>query len=170
MVTMANFKCCFAYTKVNFFYIASSICSGFMQVIQCNMKIVSYLDVSFNLNHSNNKPFHKPNSKIIYIHKDSNHRPNILKQISTSTKKQISISSPRKTIFKESKETYQTALEKSGYRQTLKYHLANENVNNNIQDRKENIICFNTPFSVNVKAKVGNFFRNLIRKHPSPTS
>ena len=44
-------------------------------VIQCNMKIVNYLDVTFNLNNSNYKPYHKPDNKILYIHTDSSHPP-----------------------------------------------------------------------------------------------
>ena len=48
-------------------------------VIQCNMKIVNYLDVSLNLNNSNYKPLHKPDNEILYIYKDSNHPLNILK-------------------------------------------------------------------------------------------
>ena len=61
--------------------------------IHCNMKIVNYLDVSLNLNNSNYKPYHKPDNKISYIHKDSNHPPSILKQIPTSIEKRISTSS-----------------------------------------------------------------------------
>ena len=33
-------------------------------VIQCNMRIVNYLDVSRNLNNSNYKPYHKPYNEI----------------------------------------------------------------------------------------------------------
>ena len=49
-------------------------------IIQCNMKIVNYVDVSFNLNNSNYKPYHKPDNEILYIDKDSNHPPSIIKQ------------------------------------------------------------------------------------------
>ena len=59
-------------------------------VIQCNMKIVDYLKVSLNLNNSNYKPSHKSDNEVLYIHKDSNHPPSILKQIPTSTEKRIS--------------------------------------------------------------------------------
>ena len=51
---------------------------------------------------------------------------------------------------------YQKALKKSGYRQTLRYHPAKENVSNNKQNRKRNVIWFNPPFSINVKTKSGN--------------
>ena len=70
------------------------------------MKIVNYLDVSLNLNNSNYKPYHKPDNEILYIHKDSNHPPSILQQISTSIEKRISTLSSNETIFNESKEIY----------------------------------------------------------------
>ena len=108
------------------------------------MKIVNYSEVSLNLNNSNYKPYHKPDNEILYIHTDSDHPPNILKQIPTSTENQISTLSSNETISNESKEIYQKALEKSGYQQTLKYHPANDNVNNK-QNRKRNVIWFNPP-------------------------
>ena len=79
------------------------------------MKLVNYLDVKPNLNNSNYKPYHKPDNEILYTHKDSNHPLSILNQIPTSTEKRISILSSNKTIFNESKEIYQRALEKSSY-------------------------------------------------------
>ena len=74
------------------------------------------------LNNSNYKPYHKPDNKILYIHKDSNYPLSILNQIPTSIEKRISTLSSN-----ESKEIYQKAVEKSGYRQTFKYHPSNEN-------------------------------------------
>ena len=135
------------------------------KVIQCNVKRVNYLDVSLNLNNSNFKPYHKPDNEMLYIHKDSNQPPSILKQISTSTEKRISTLSSNETIFNESKEIYKKAPYKSGYRQTLKYHHPKEDVTNNKRDRKRSVIWFNPPFSVNVKAKVGNSFLSNIRKY-----
>ena len=59
-------------------------------VIQCKMKTVNYLDVSLNLNDSNYEPYQKPDNKILYIHKDSNHPPSILKQTPASIEKKNS--------------------------------------------------------------------------------
>ena len=63
------------------------------------MEIVNYLDVSLNLNDSSYKPYHKPDNEI-YILKDLNYPPNILKQIQTSSEKRISTLSSNETIFK----------------------------------------------------------------------
>ena len=116
----------------------------------------------------NYKPYRKPDNKIFCIHKDSNHPLSILNQIPISTEKRISTLSSNETIFNESKEIYQKALEKSGYRQTLKYHPSNENVSNNKRNRKRNVVCFSPSFSANVKTKVGNYFLSLIREHFPP--
>ena len=37
--------------------------------IQCNLKIVDYLDVTFNLTDSSYRPFNKTNNEINFIHK-----------------------------------------------------------------------------------------------------
>ena len=132
------------------------------------MKIVNYLDVSLNLKNSNYRLYHKPDNEILYIHKDSNHPPSILKQIPTSTEKIISTFHLAKPYLMNQKK-YTKKLEKSGYRQTLKYHPPNENVSNNKRIRKRSVIWFNPPFSVNIKTKVGNYFLNLIRKHFPPS-
>ena len=96
--------------------------------------------------------------------------PTIFKQIPTSIEKRISTLSSNKTIFKESKEISQKALEKSGYQQTLKYHPSNENVSYNKQNRKQNVIWLNVnpPYTANIKTKIGNYFLNLMRKHFPP--
>ena len=52
--------------------------------IQCNLKIVNYLDVTFNLSSATYRPFCKTNYEITYIHKESNNPPSILRQISLS--------------------------------------------------------------------------------------
>ena len=53
-------------------------------IIQCNMKIVNYLDVTFNLNDGTYKPYTKPNNEIKYTHKDSNYPPSFIWQIPLS--------------------------------------------------------------------------------------
>ena len=86
------------------------------------MRHENYLDVTLNLNNSNYKPYHKPDDEILYIHKDSNHPLSILIQFPTSIEKRISTLSSSEIIFNESKEIYQKALAKSGYREFLQYH------------------------------------------------
>ena len=56
--------------------------NGLDVIIECNMKVVNYLDVTFNLNDDGTYwPYQKPDNIIQYIHVESNHPPNIIKQI-----------------------------------------------------------------------------------------
>ena len=82
-------------------------------IIQCNMKIVNYVDVSFNLNNSNYKPYHKPDNEILYIDKDSNHPPSIIKQAPTPIKKRISILSCNETILITNQKKYTKKFQKN---------------------------------------------------------
>ena len=60
---------------------------------------------------------------------------------------------------------YQKFLEKFDYSQTLKYHPANKSASNSKRNRKQNVILFNPPFSINVRTEVQNYYLlNFIRK------
>ena len=52
--------------------------------IQTNLKIVNYLDVTFNLTDGSYYPYRKPNNLPQYINIKSNHPPNIIKQLPAS--------------------------------------------------------------------------------------
>ena len=49
---------------------------GLEIIIECNKKVVDFLDVTFNLKHGTYKPYQKPDNKISYINLQSNHPPN----------------------------------------------------------------------------------------------
>ena len=42
---------------------------GLDNIIQCNAKVVNYIDLTFNLNDETYKPYVKPNNESKYIHK-----------------------------------------------------------------------------------------------------
>ena len=48
-------------------------------IINCNMEIVNYLDVTLNLNDGSYRPYKEPNDET-NIHVNSDHPPSILKQ------------------------------------------------------------------------------------------
>ena len=133
--------------------------------IQCNLKIVNYLDVTFNLSNATCRPFCKTNNEITYIHKESSHPPSILGQIPLSIKSCLSKHSSKGKIFKESAQIYQEALKKSGYDHQLIYQKSINNKNEGTKQRKRKIIWFNPPYNKNVLTKVGNQFLKLINKH-----
>ena len=79
-----------------------------------------------------------------------------------SVEKRLSSLSSSKEIFNQSKEYYQTALEKSGHKYNLQYKPTTET---NRRRRGRNIIWFNPPFSKIVTTNVGKQFLSLIDKH-----
>ena len=90
-------------------------------IIQCSMKVVNYLDVTFNLNDGTYKPYTKQNNEIKYIQKNSNHPPSVIRQIPLSIESRLSTLSFNEIIFQEAVPSYQKALQNSGYRHTLTY-------------------------------------------------
>ena len=127
------------------------------------MKIVNYLDVTFNLNDGTYKPYAKPNNEIKYIHKNSNHPPSVIRQIPLSIESRLSTLSFNEKIFQEAVTSYEKSLQNSGYRQTLTYkspknEINSHNINKNKRNRKRKIISFNPPFNLKTKTKIGKFF------------
>ena len=80
---------------------------GFDIIIKCNMKIVNYLDVTFNLNDSTYRPYQKPDNVIQYIHVESNHPPIIIKQIPKIIEKRLSQLYSNEEVFHESAPFYE---------------------------------------------------------------
>ena len=132
--------------------------------MQCNLKIVNYLDLTLNLNDSTYRPYRKPDAEINYIHVDSNHPPSIIKQIPIAIEKRISKLSSNEQVFLDAAPFYNNALKRSGYDHELTY---NKDVcdSQTTKRRKRKIIWFNPPYDKNVSTNIGKLFLNLIRKH-----
>ena len=135
-----------------------------------NLKTVDFLEVHFDLVNNTYQPYHKPNNEPVYIHKQSSHLPNILKELLKTIKKRISDISCDEHVFNNAKETYEKALKSSGFTEKLTYIQPNELNQNNREakkKRKRKIIWFNPPppFSLNVKTNVGNLFFKILRKN-----
>ena len=90
-------------------------------VALCNLKIVNYLDVTLDLETGNYKPYRKPGNEINYVHVQSNHPPNVIKQIPLSIQNRLSNLSSDENIFTESLQYYKDALERAGHKHDFKY-------------------------------------------------
>ena len=91
---------------------------GFKIEIQTHLKIVNFLDVTFNLANGTYRPYKKANESLLYINTSSNHPPQVIKQLPTSISERLSNNSSSEEIFNASKYEYETALKNSGYQQT----------------------------------------------------
>ena len=103
--------------------------------VEANSKIVDFLDVTFNLNDGTYKPYMKPNNRPLYVHKESNHPPGILKNIPLATNRRISSISSNEAIFNAVAPAYQEALRASGYDHKLKFEPIIENTHKKKRNR-----------------------------------
>ena len=97
-------------------------------------------------------------NQFIFINNKIKSSLNILKELPKSINKRISDISCDEHVFNNAKETYEKALESSGFTEKLTYIQPNEQNQNNRETkkkRKRKIIWFNPPFSLNVKTNVG---------------
>ena len=94
---------------------------GLAITIQFGLKTVDFLDTTLDLTTSVYKPYRKPNDIPTYIHKNSNHPPNTIKQLPKMVNTRLSSISSNQVVFKEAVPMYQAALDKSGYSCTLKF-------------------------------------------------
>ena len=82
--------------------------------VECNLSITDFLDVYFwMLKSGTYYPYRKENNEILYIHKQSNHPPSIIKQIPSMISKQVSDISCDKDHFNEATPDYSTALKEN---------------------------------------------------------
>ena len=108
--------------------------------------------------------FCKPDSNLQYINTDSNHPPNIIRQLPLTIEKRLSEHSSNEEIFNNAKADYEKALKDSGYQPALKFTPHVDEIFQR-RNRKRNIIWFNPPFSKNVSTNIARRFLNLINKH-----
>ena len=140
---------------------------GLSITIQCNLKLVDFLDIIFDLYSSLYKPYRKPNNKQIYKNKQFYHSPNVLKQLPKPIAKRILDTSSSKDIFDKSILIYQDALYESGFKEELKYAPSDKSFQeeDGQRTRRRKIIWFNPPYSRSVKTNISKIFLHLLVKH-----
>jgi hypothetical protein len=75
--------------------------NGLKITIEANKKTVNFLDVTLDLTSGNYKPYMKPNNKLLYVHRQSNHPPALLKNIPHNINKRLNNISSCKEVFDE---------------------------------------------------------------------
>ena len=131
-------------------------------VIECNKKVVNYLDVTFNLEDGSHRPFRKPDDETSYINVHSDHPPSIIKQLPLSIERRLSTISSSEEVFDQSKGYYQEALRKGGHTHELKYNPPEARGRRN---RARKVIWYNPPYSKTVKTNIGRKFLQLLEIH-----
>ena len=89
--------------------------------IEANVKIVNFFDITLDLSADIYKPYMKDNGIQIYVNKESNHPPNVLKNIPLGINQRLSRISANEEVFNKAAPPYQQALDKSGFKHKLKF-------------------------------------------------
>ena len=123
------------------------------------MYIYIYIDIY--------KPYKKPNDRLLYIKKSSNHPPQIINQPPKIISDRLSRNSSNKEVFNTSKGEYEEALKRSDYSNiSLSFHQSS--TSHVKRQRHRNIIWFNPPYSRAVITNVVKKFLQLIDLHFPP--
>ena len=143
--------------------------NGLKIEISVNKNIVDFLDITLNMKMETYQPFTKPNHQPLYVHKQSNHPPSILKNIPLSVNDRLSRLSSTKEIFDIAAPPYQKALADSGYSHKLEFKDMSGSLSSEPsrkKNRSRRLTNFNPPFYLNVETNIGKEFLNLIRNFP----
>ena len=92
---------------------------GLSITVTTNITSVDFLDLTLNLITESYQPFRKPSNDPIYIDINSNHPPQILKQLPKSISKRLSENSSSKEVFDKTKMLYKKSLNNSGLYENL---------------------------------------------------
>lgn len=130
-----------------------------------NLTQVNFLDVTLDLQKELFKPYRKPNDRPLYVHKLSNHPPNVIKAIPKSVNRRISDISSSAKEFDDAKGDYQAALNKSGHKHELAFQEPVATPTRSRTKKKREILWFNPPFNLAVATNVGAEFLKLVSKH-----
>ena len=102
-----------------------------------NLKTVDFLDACFDLVNNTYQPYRKPNNEPVYIHQQSNHPSNILKELPKPINKRISDISCDEQVFHNANKTYEKALESSSFTEKLTYNQMNKTKMTEKQKRRQ---------------------------------
>ena len=104
----------------------------------------------------------KPNNKLLYVHKQSNHPPTLLNSIPTNINKRLSSIASNQDVFNETIKPYQEAINDSGHDHQLTFQPKTENSKK--RKRKRNITWYKPPWNANLKTNIGRKFLNAVNK------
>ena len=139
---------------------------GLRITIQTNLRIVNFLDVTFNLSSGKYYPYRQPNDKALYINRLPNHPPPILRQLPAAIGRRLTDISYDVDVFREAAPLYNNALKESGYTEDVEYVEGRKSIEPvSMRKRARKVTWFNPPYSKNVVTRVGQRFLKLIDKH-----
>ena len=136
---------------------------GLRLTIEAPLKTTDFLDVKLDITSQTFAPYHKPNSKLLYVNAKSNHPKKILESIPKLINDRLSKRASSKKEFDENKEEYERALKEAGYSPDLQFHQVERTRKR--KNRKRKVTWFNPPFCISVRTNIAREFINLVERH-----
>ena len=137
--------------------------------VETNLKIVYFLDITFNLNNGAYRPYKKPKESLLYLYKSSNHPPQVINQLPKIINEQLFRNCCNEEVFKSSKYQYEKTLRDIGYTD-FKLMFNKTRNNQTLKSRQRNMTWFNPPFSRRDSRSIGKSFVQLLRHHFPPSN
>ena len=125
---------------------------------------MNFLDVTLDLQNEIHQPYRKPNDEPLYINKNSNHPPHVLKNLPVAVNKRLSELSSNENLFNENKEDYENALKKSGLPHKLKFTKP-QATQKKKRNRNRQVIWYTPPFNAALKTNIGKEFLKILDKN-----
>ena len=126
---------------------------------------VNFLDVTLNSKDGSYRPFKKEDLITEYVHRQSNHPPNVIKRIPEIVGRRLSSISSSKEIFENSRPYYESCLRASGYEDcSLEYQETGETKKKR-KNRSRNVIWYNPPWNAALETNIGKKFFEIMEKH-----
>ena len=138
---------------------------GFQITIEINLNVTDFLDIYLDLENDKFYPYRKPNNTPFYVHRESNHPLNILKQLPRMTSERSSNLSCNEDEFIKASDDNQNVLRSSGFKDKLVYTPSKQH---NGRQRNRKIICYNPPFDLQVKTNIGKTGLQLLDRNFPP--
>ena len=91
---------------------------GLSITVEGNITRTNFLDVTLDWETEQFQPFRKPNDLPCYVNVDSNHPPQVIKQLPKMIEKRLSELSSNEAIFRNVSPMYKKALKDSGYKES----------------------------------------------------
>ena len=123
---------------------------GLKITIYTNLKIVNFLDVTFNLENEICKPYRRPGDRPLYVNNGSNHPPQILKNLPRGIEQRLVQNSCSEEIFLQAIPDYQKELDRCGYTYKLGYNKQSQTLVQPSTGRKRKarrVTWFNSPLA-----------------------
>ena len=91
---------------------------GLSITIFINLKRVDFLDITLDLERCIYKPYRKPGDRPLYVNSESNHPPQVIKNIPAGIERRLVQNSCNEEVFWDAVPDYQAELNRCGYRVT----------------------------------------------------